>query len=116
VLVHGRVNLGSRVFPPSTASHARPNPVKIGFFLPLRSNRFRSADSGRNASLDDTSKDSAAASNPAAVGGRDEVPAKEDDATGGAAALPPVSSEESAKESGERPITRSPNNYFYPLR
>jgi hypothetical protein len=97
VLVHGGVDLGSRVFPPSTASHARPNPVKIGFFfLPLRSNRFRSADSGRNASLDDTSK--------------------EDDATGGAAALPPVSSEESAKESGERPITRSPNNYFYPLR
>jgi hypothetical protein len=84
--------------------------------LPLRPNCFRSADSGRNSSLDDTSKDSAAAPNPAAVGSRDEVPAKEDDATGGAAVLPPVPSEESAKESGERPTTRSPNNYFYPLR
>ncbi|TKW13144.1 hypothetical protein SEVIR_5G079700v4 [Setaria viridis] len=71
-------------------------------------------DSGRNAPLEDTRRDetfvgdsgdaarggaSPAAANPAAVGGRDEVPAKDGDAT--AALLPPVSSEEAANSTQE---------------
>jgi hypothetical protein len=99
------------VFPTPTASrtHASFNLLKIGFFflLLLRvlcSNRFRflpSADSGRNASLEDARKgggDASVSGASAAVGGKGE----EDDATGGAAGLrPPVPSQEPANSTQE---------------
>ncbi|KAL6848282.1 hypothetical protein ACP4OV_022410 [Aristida adscensionis] len=62
-------------------------------------------DSGHNASPEDKRKDetfaSAAASNPAAVDGKDGVPPKDDDADVGGALLPPVSSEESGNSTQE---------------
>jgi hypothetical protein len=117
------IELGSSVS--YSLSHASFNVVKIGFFflsLLLRvlcSNRFRflpSADSGRNASLEDTRKgaalvggggDASVSVASAAVGSRGEARAKEDDATGGAAGLPPVSSEEPANSTQESGVLSS---------
>jgi hypothetical protein len=123
LLAHGdRARLECFLLLPPLARKLQRGKDWIFFSLLLRvlcSNRFRflpSADSGRNASLEDTRKgaalvggggDASVSVASAAVGSRGEARAKEDDATGGAAGLPPVSSEEPANSTQESGVLSS---------